>query len=224
LKRTFAIAIAATLCLTAACSSSPSSNRYIKAERPIEPSQPASEQPVPSAQEQEEASVTPIPEEPAEPTEITESEPSAQASEPAKNQTKSEKVQEAKKNNASVAKAVTDSIMDNGEDKVAPKDTNAERLDKAIEGIRELVKDLKQHAEKDDAAKIAEVSSLIAQNWDAMKADVIASYPDMVEFLQEKIDQLSELQTAETLDTKSVIQVDYELYQAFRQLADKAGA
>jgi hypothetical protein len=214
----------AALCLTTACSSSPSSNRYIEAEKPAEPSQPASDQPAPTLSQQEDISASPIPEEPT-PTIVSKEEekPSPSPSKPSSKQTKSEKIQEAKKNNASVAKAVTDSIMDNGEDKVAPKNPKADQLKTSIERIRVLVKDLKQHAENGDAKNISDVSSLIAQDWDAMKADVTASYPDMVDFLQEKIDMLNDLQTDEAIDTKAVIQVDYELYQALRQLADKAG-
>ncbi|MDF2837986.1 MAG: hypothetical protein K0Q63_3626, partial [Paenibacillus sp.] len=50
------------------------------------------------------------------------------------------------------------------------------------------------------------------------------SFPDMSEFLQEKIARLSGLLSNEPIDSEAVLQLDYELYQAFRQLADKAGA
>ncbi|MDQ8738890.1 hypothetical protein [Paenibacillus sp. LHD-38] len=238
MKQAFAIAIAAALCLTTACSSSPSSNRYIETEQAIETSLPASEQPqneqtqseqpAEAELQQPDASASPAPLEPTPTTKAKEEEeeveqPSAKPSEPPPKQTKSEKAQTAQKNNASISKAVTDSIMDNGDDKAAAKDPKSEQLKTSIEHIRGLVKDLKQHAENNDTSKIVDVSSRIVQDWDGMKADVTASYPDMVDFLQEKINKLNELQAVETIDTKAVIQLDYELYQAFRQLADKAG-
>lgn len=236
MKQAFAIAIAAALCLTTACSSSPSSNRYIETEQAIETSLPASEQPqneqtqseqpAEAELQQPDASASPTPLEPTPTTkakEVVVEQPSAKPSAPPQKQTKPEKAQTAQKNNASVSKAVTDSIMDNGDDKAAAKDPKSEQLKTSIEQIRGLVKDLKQHAENNDTAKIVDVSSRIVQDWDEMKADVTASYPDMVEFLQEKINKLSALQAVETIDTKAVIQLDYELYQAFRQLADKAG-
>ncbi|QMV42373.1 hypothetical protein [Cohnella cholangitidis] len=220
------ISVAAALWLMTGCGSSPTSNRYIEAAEPaIEPTETASEAPVQTEEAQAEPTQTETVQ-PAEPTqqgEKTEEQPTEQPKEPAKKQTKAEKVQEAKKNNESVAKAVTDSIMDNGEDKTAASGPEAERLKKSIEGIRGLVKDLKQHAENEDAEKMKEVSSQIVQDWEAMKADVDASFPDMTDFLQEKIVKLNELQAAETIDSQAMLQLDYELYQSFRQLADKAG-
>jgi len=226
LKRLFGvITVAAMLWLMTGCGSSPTSNRYIEAAEPaIDPTETAIESPV----QTEEAQAEPTPTESAQPEptqqgEKTEEQPTEKPKDPAKKQTKAEKVQEAKKNNESVAKAVTDSIMDNGEDKTAPSGPEVERLKKSIEEIRGLVKDLKQHAENDDAEKMKEVSSQIVQDWDAMKADVDASFPDMTDFLQEKIVKLNELQSAETIDSQAMLQLDYELYQSFRQLADKAG-
>jgi DNA polymerase III gamma/tau subunit len=231
LKRLFcAITVAALLWLMTGCGSSPSSNRYIEAAEPtVEPTVTASEaavqtedpqaEPTQANAEQTESAQP----EPTQQGEKTEEQSTEKPKDPGKKQTKAEKVQEAKKNNEAVAKAVTDSIMDNGENKAAASGPEVERLKKAIEDIRGLVKDLKQHAENDDAEKMKEVSSQIVQDWDAMKADVDASYPDMTDFLQEKIVKLNELLTAETIDSQAMLQLDYELYQAFRQLADKAG-
>ncbi|MFC5703303.1 hypothetical protein ACFPVX_18610 [Cohnella faecalis] len=235
MKRTFFIVIAAALWLTTGCSSSPSSDRYIEAaEQTPEPTPTASEQPVqtesPQAEQQpsesgstESAQPEPSQAAPTQQGGNNAEQPPEKTSEPAKKQTKSQQVKEAKKNNDAVTKAVTDSIMDDSADKAAANGPEAERLKKSIEQIRSLVKDLKQQTESNDAAKIKDVSSQIAQAWEAMKADVDASYPDMTDFVQEKIGKLNELQAAETIDSKAMLQLDYELYQAFRQLADKAG-
>lgn len=226
MKRSFVIAIAATLWLTG-CSTSPSSNRYIEVEeQTIEPLETASEQPVQTEISQPDAQASPSQTEPvqAEPTQQGEEQPPENTSEPAKKPAKAEqKAQESKKKNESVANAVTDSIMDNGSDQAVATGQEAERLKKSIEQIRELVKNLKQHAEDNDAAKMKDISSQIVLDWESMKADVDASYPDMVDFLEEKIVKLNELQAGETIDPDAMLQLDYELYQAFRQLADKAG-
>ncbi|WP_373232682.1 hypothetical protein [Cohnella sp.] len=226
MKRSFVIAIAVSLWLTG-CSTSPSSNRYIEAEeQTIEPTQTASEQPAQTENSQSEAQDSPTQTEPmqAEPTQQVEEQTPEKTSDPAKKPAKADqKVQESKKKNESVANAVTDSIMDNGSDQAVATGQEAERLKKSIEQIRSLVKDLKQHAEDNDAAKMKDISSQIAQDWEAMKSDVDASFPDMVDFLEEKIVKLNELQAGDTINPDAMLQLDYELYQAFRQLADKAG-
>jgi hypothetical protein len=45
----------------------------------------------------------------------------------------------------------------------------------------------------------------------------------MIAFIDEKIAKLKEYKDAESIDQAAVLQLDYELYQAFRQLADKLG-
>ncbi|WP_239617991.1 hypothetical protein [Cohnella mopanensis] len=223
MKYGYVIVLAALLGLTG-CSSSPSTSRYIEAQEPtIEPTESASEQPAQADPSLTEAKASPTQAEPTRQTEEIKAPASEKASEPAKKQTKAEKVQEAKKNNESIGKAVTDSILDKVADQETEKKPETSALKKPIEQIRSHVKDLKQHAEDDDADKMKDVISQIAQDWEAMKADVEASYPDMVDFLQEKIVKLNELQSAETIDSKAILQLDYELYQALRQLADKAG-
>ncbi|SFS57627.1 hypothetical protein [Paenibacillus sp. BC26] len=134
-----------------------------------------------------------------------------------------QKVKEATKSNLDANKAVTDSIMDNSADQKAAAKQVSEAFKKSIEQIRSQVKDLKQHAENNDAEQILSVSDQIIAGWHAMKADVKTAAPDMIKFLDEKIVKLSELKSADTIDQTAMLQIDYELYQGFRQLADKAG-
>ncbi|MBD3922463.1 hypothetical protein H8B09_27165 [Paenibacillus sp. PR3] len=133
------------------------------------------------------------------------------------------KVEEATKSNAAVNQAVTDSIMDNIDDKAAVKSADQEKLKKAIEQIRTQIKELKQNADSNDAEKMKASAATIMQSWESMKADVKSSAPSMVDFLSEKVKGLNDVKDAETVDQAVVLQLDYELYQAFRQLADKLG-
>ncbi|MFC5470621.1 hypothetical protein ACFPPD_18160 [Cohnella suwonensis] len=233
MKRINIFAIAAALLLATGCASSPSSDRYSAAEpqssgqQTAEPTQsegsasgkPVETEAVPSFAAQPESSPTdPIPSAGA-----TDDQPRETKGETKKKPTKAEQSMEAKKKNESVGKAVTDSIMDNGTDQADAKSPQADRLKKSVDQLRALVKDLKQHAEDKDSALMKEVSASISQSWNVMKPDVEASVPDMVPFIDEKIAKLDELQKAESIDQEAMLQLDYEMYQAFRQLADKAG-
>ncbi|CAK4847129.1 unnamed protein product [Aphanomyces euteiches] len=210
------------------CSSSPSASRYTKVEKQtIEPTPAASKQPTQTetAQLDKQADATSV-----EPTQQIEKaqeqlpeKTSAPTTKPTNKPTKSQKVQEAKKSNESLGKAVTDSIMNNNKDKSAVKAPEAIELKKSIEQIRALIKELKQHAETEDTTNMKNVSLQIVKNWEEIKKDVAVSYPDMVEFLQDKIVKLNELQAVETIDSQALLPLDYELYQAFRQLAEKTG-
>jgi|GEM_PF-1225271 len=133
------------------------------------------------------------------------------------------KVEEAAKSNAAINQAVTDSIMDNIDDKAAVKSADHEKLKKAIEQIRAQIKDLKQDADSNDAERMKASAALIIESWDSMKADVKSAAPSMVDFLSEKVNGLNAVKDAEIVDQETVLQLDYELYQAFRQLADKLG-
>ncbi|MDG0809776.1 hypothetical protein [Cohnella rhizosphaerae] len=119
--------------------------------------------------------------------------------------------------------AVTDSILDRSKDTKATDDAQIAKLKSEIETIRSLVKELKQQTENGDAEKIKACADQIAQAWETMKDKVNAAYPDMTDFLQKKIDSLNALQTSDPFDSEAMLQLDYELYQAFRQLSDKAG-
>ncbi len=218
-----AVASAAAAWLLAGCASSPSTGRYIAAsaspsaitETPEAPSPTNARSPSEDVVEtQPDASPQASPSE-------TPKETATNA--PAKKSFKPEQAKEAKKSNESVGKAVTDSILDKAAGKDASPDEDAKRLQASIDQIRQRIKALKKHADEGDAEQIKSVSALIAGDWDGMKPAVAASYPDMTDFLQEKIDLLNELQAAETIDAEAVLRLDYELYQSFRQLADKAG-
>ncbi|QGQ99118.1 hypothetical protein EHS13_31690 [Paenibacillus psychroresistens] len=227
MKRLFIIAFAVALCLMAGCSSSPSSTRYTKIEeQTIKPSEIPNESPLQTEKPQtdiqaDSASIAPT-QQIEEIKEIEEKLPE-KTSAPTIKPTKSQTIQAAKKSNESIGKAVTSSIMDKSTKQATQKAPEADQLKKSIEQIRALIKDLKQLAETNDSTKMKSVSLQIVQNWEGMKADVAASYPDMVDFLQDKIVLLNELQSGEIIDPKVMLQLDYELYQAFRQLADKIG-
>ncbi|WP_127530957.1 hypothetical protein [Paenibacillus kobensis] len=235
MKRYGIVAITAALLLTAGCSSKPGAESQLVAQHQNEQTESeAADTAQPAETGQEETAVT----EPSEDAAVEtakeevpatkETKPAEQPKEEAKKETKKvakteKKVQEAVKKNDEVTKAVTDSIMDNNKDKTAEKTEQTKQLEKSIEQIRAQVKDLKQHADNNDSALMKETSSLIVQSWDAMKADVKASVPSMYDFLDEKITSLSGLKDADPIDQAAVLQVDYELYQSFRQLADKLG-
>ncbi len=225
MKRIWMIASLALLAFAAGCGSTSTSGRYITTEQSAEPSETASsptdsidsEQP-----EQQEADSPSTQVEPPKPTEKAADKPKEEPS--SKSKKPANKAKEAEKSNVSVGEAVTDSIMDNLKDEeTAAESPKAGQLKEPIEKIRSLVKDLKQHAENGDSALMKDVSVSITKDWEAMKSDVSSSIPDMAEFLDEKIAKLNELIQGDTIDAQSMLQIDYELYQAFRQLADKAG-
>ncbi len=228
MKRIWMIASLALLAYAAGCGSTSTSGRYITTEQSAEPSETASsqadsidsEQPEQPEQQETVSPSTQI--ESSEPTEKTVDKPKEEPS--SKSKKPADKAKEAEKSNVSVGEAVTDSIMDNLKDEEsAAESPKAAQLKEPIEKIRSLVKDLKQHAENDDSALMKEVSVSITKDWKAMKSDVSSSIPDMAEFLDEKIAKLNELIQSDTIDAQAMLQIDYELYQAFRQLADKAG-
>lgn len=166
---------------------------------------------------------------PADTTAVTEqkneekSEEKKPEAEQAEKKPSKKKVEEATKNNAAVNQAVTDSIMDNIDDKSAVKSANQEKLKQSIEQIRTQIKELKQYADSNDAEQMKASAASIMKSWESMKADVSSSAPSMVDFLSEKVKGLGDVKDAETVDQAAVLQLDYELYQAFRQLADKLG-
>lgn len=215
----------ALLAFAAGCGSTSSSNRYITTEQSAEPTESASSQadPIDTQQpEQHEADSPSTQVEPPQQTEKTDNKPKEEPS--SKPKKPADKAKEAEKSNVSVGEAVTDSIMDNLKDEEsAVESPKAAQLKEPIEKIRSFVKDLKQHAENDDSALMKDVSVSIMKDWEAMKADVSSSVPDMAEFLNEKMAKLNELIQGDTIDAQAMLQIDYELYQAFRQLADKAG-
>lgn len=139
----------------------------------------------------------------------------------------SKQTQEVKKAiaaNKAANAAVGGSIMNKNEpDAPAVKDTDKAGIEKAVKEIRSLAKDLKQQAEGGDTAEVKAIAGQIIQAWDAVKSDIKASAADMYPFLDEKITKLAEQTNAEEIDLEAVIQIDYQIYQGFRQLAEKLG-
>lgn len=135
-----------------------------------------------------------------------------------------QEVKEALAANKAANAAVKGSIMNNNEpDAPAVKDAGTAGMVKAVKEIRSLAKDLKQKAEDGDAEAVKAISGQIIQAWDALKSDIKSDVPDMYTFLDEKIKVLAEQTNAAEIDMEAVIQIDYQLYQGFRQLAEKLG-
>ncbi|CAM4006887.1 hypothetical protein L1N85_09535 [Paenibacillus alkaliterrae] len=139
----------------------------------------------------------------------------------------SKQTQEVKKAiaaNKAANTAVGGSIMNKKEqDAPAAKDAGKAGMEKAVKEIRSLAKDLKQKAENGDTEEVKAIAGQIIQAWDAVKSDIKAGVADMYTFLDEKITNLAEQTKAEEIDMEAVIQIDYQIYQGFRQLAEKLG-
>lgn len=244
MKRYGIVAIAAALLLAAGCSSKPGAESQLIEHHHDESTGPATTETDPPAENVQEDTAVTEPSEDAGADKGTdkttdkaadpavepagEDKPAVEPKEEVKKETKKltkteKKVQEAVKKNEEISKAVTDSIMDKSQAQSAAKSEQAKQLKQAIEKIRAQVKDLKQHADSNDSALMKDTAALITESWTAMKADVKSSAPSMVDFLDEKITTLNTLKDADPIDQEAVLQVDYELYQSLRQLADKLG-
>jgi hypothetical protein len=141
-----------------------------------------------------------------------------------KDSKQTQEVKKASAANKAANTAVGGSILNKNEsDAPAAKDAGNAEMEKAVKEIRSLAKDLKQKAENGDTEEVKAISSQIIQAWDALKSDVKSDVPDMYTFLDEKITMLAEQTKAEEIDMEAVIQIDYQLYQGFRQLAEKLG-
>ncbi|RCW42256.1 hypothetical protein [Paenibacillus prosopidis] len=135
-----------------------------------------------------------------------------------------QEVKEAIAANKAANAAVKGSIMNNNEpDAPAAKDAGNAEMETAVKEIRSLAKDLKQAAENGNTEEIKAIAGQIIQAWDALKSDIKSDVPDMYTFLDEKITVLAEQTNASEIDMEAVIQIDYQLYQGFRQLAEKLG-
>lgn len=165
-------------------------------------------------------------------TEASEASEATEAKETVKKEEKAEpketkqtqEVKEAIAANKAANTAVKGSIMNNNEpDAPAVKDAGIAEMEKAVKEIRSLAKDLKQKAEDGDTEAVKAISGQIIQAWDALKSDIKSNVPDMYTFLDEKIAVLAEQTNVEEIDMEAVIQIDYQLYQGFRQLAEKLG-
>lgn len=137
---------------------------------------------------------------------------------------KNQEVKKAIAANKAANSAVGGSIMNKNEtDAPAVKNTDKAEIEKAVKEIRSLAKDLKQKAEDGDTQEVKVFAGQINKAWDAVKPDIKASVADMYTFLDEKITLLAEQTDAEEIDLEAVIQIDYQIYQGFRQLAEKLG-
>ncbi|MGM0884105.1 MAG: hypothetical protein ACQEXQ_24095 [Bacillota bacterium] len=135
-----------------------------------------------------------------------------------------QEVKEAIAANKAANTAVKGSIMnDNEPDAPAAKDAGNAEMETAVKEIRSLAKDLKQKAENGETEEVKAIAGQIIKAWDALKSDIKSDVPDMYTFLGEKITVLAEQTNAAEIDMEAVIQIDYQLYQGFRQLAEKLG-
>lgn len=155
-----------------------------------------------------------------------------EAKEPVKTEEKEEpkeskqnqEVKKATAANKATNTAVGGSILNKNEPAApAAKDAGKAEMEKAVKEIRSLAKDLKQKAEGGETEQVKAIAGQIIQAWDDVKSDIKAGVPDMYPFLDEKITKLAELTNAEEIDMEAVLQIDYQLYQGFRQLAEKLG-
>ncbi|QYR19449.1 hypothetical protein KZ483_16140 [Paenibacillus sp. sptzw28] len=120
--------------------------------------------------------------------------------------------------------AVTGSIMDKKEpNPPSAADAGKKAMEESVKNIRTLAKDLKQKAEAGDAEGVKMTAAQTLQSWDNVKNDIKSAAADMYSFLDEKMTKLAEQIKAEEIDMEAVIQIDYQIYQGFRQLAEKMG-
>jgi hypothetical protein len=136
----------------------------------------------------------------------------------------SKEVNKAVVENKETNTAVTGSIMDKKEPSPsAAADTSKAAMEESVKKIRTLAKDLKQKAEAGDADGVKTTAAQTLQSWNSVKNDIKSAAADMYPFLDERMTKLAEQIKAEELDMEAVIQIDYQIYQGFRQLAEKLG-
>ncbi|MDQ6421983.1 hypothetical protein RB620_21365 [Paenibacillus sp. LHD-117] len=133
-------------------------------------------------------------------------------------------IQKATVTNKETNEAVVGSIMNKTETKApAVKAADKADIEKAVTVIRTLVKDLKQKAEESSAEEVKTLAGQIIKAWDALKSDVKTADAESYTFLDEKITKLTEQIGMDPIDLEAVMQTDYQIYQGFRQLAEKLG-
>ncbi|MGN7453562.1 hypothetical protein ACTHPH_01970 [Paenibacillus pasadenensis] len=228
-------AVLAAASLLASCSAS--SDRYI--DSPASPAPASSEPAEPQPSEPADASASDKPAPSASPaaspaadsTASTEPAPSPSASAspsaspspaPVKKKAEPPKAATSKKDNESVNKAAAGSILNKSDSSAADASAGSAELSKSVEEARAQVKQLKQDVEEQDDAKIRSTAAKLKAAWTSVEPDARASYAEAAALIQEKMDGLDELIGADTLDYDSLLRLDYELYQTFRQLADQA--
>ncbi|MFD0672090.1 hypothetical protein [Cohnella sp. GCM10027633] len=236
MKRIYALTLAASLCLAAGCSGGPSADRYVGSADPAV----ESKETAPSASP-EDANATEIAS--ADPGNDPSTEPAASGEQPAQASSDAGEdaetpvatkaadkpvptprpAKENRKDDEKTNEAAVGSILNDSEDASKSADQSGLKLEQSIEGIRDLAKELKAAAEDEDAAAVSNIAGRIAGSWSDVKDKTREAYPDSADFIQGKIDDLSALTSRESLDFAALLQLDYELYQAFRQLSDQAG-
>jgi hypothetical protein len=164
-------------------------------------------------------------EEPEQPEQEDQQEQEDQPEQPVSKVSKvSKAVIEAKEANKASNTVVVDSIMDRSEKTEQPvteKDTLTAKMNIEISLMKSLAKDLKQKAESNDTAQVKEIAGQIEQAWGSVKSDVQAKFPDMYNFLDDKLTELAEKTNSTQIDMKAVVQLDYQIYQGCRQLSEK---
>lgn len=166
--------------------------------------------------------VTAAKKESVEPVESVKPEPSLKPVETKPPVTKVEKaVNKSKEANKAANSAIVDSILDKKAKKAIKPDSEAKDLLKAIMTMRTLTKDFKQKAESKDIAQVKDISEQLTQIWVETSVNIKEKYPDMYPTLNDKLTILAEKTNAAEIDLKEVIQIDYQLYQSFRQLYDR---
>ncbi|SDT35175.1 hypothetical protein SAMN05444162_3932 [Paenibacillaceae bacterium GAS479] len=241
MKRVYTLTIVAiaAVSLIAGCSASSSSDRYASTDKSstataetsneqspsVESTPPdalTSPAPSPSTSPAAEAQSGTTTSPTASPTPSPSTEPSASPT--AKSNEKPSpppKAADAKKSNESITKAATGSIMKKDSAPSSSDKKKNETLNKSIEEARSLIKQLKQDAEDGDDVGAKETSAQLIKAWDSMKSDVNEASSEMHDFIGTKMNGFDSIQKADTVDHKALLQLDYELYQAFRQLAEQ---
>ncbi len=163
----------------------------------------------------------PAAEKTAEVTEVEETKEVEEAKE-VKVTKETKKVQEAKEENNAANTMVVDSILNKNEtSEPAKKDTRTIEVETAITEIRTLAIELKQQAKAEEAAQIKTTAGQMISGWDNVKSDIKTMVPEMYTFLDEKLTLLAEQTSSEEIDMEAIIQLDYQIYQGFRQLSEK---
>lgn len=224
MKHVIGVLVLAGVMMAAGCSASPD-NKAAESEIAVETPEAtvaatATEQ-TSNEEEQPQATVSSDPvEQPTaelkkEETEVKETKESKQTNE----------VKKASEENKAVNKTVVDSILNKNEnDTPAAKDDRAVRAGEIVAEMRSLAKDLKQQAEDKDTAQIKTSAGQMAEGWDSVKSDIQALAPEMYTFLDDKLTKLAELASSEEIDMEAILQLDYQIYQGFRQLSDHLNA
>ena len=125
--------------------------------------------------------------------------------------------------NKETNEAVVGSILNKAAEEPAAAESENSATVHAVKEIRSLAKDLKQKAEAGSIEETVEIAGKIVQAWESAKADIEKDAPDVYPLLDERIVNLNTQIQASEIDLQAIIQNDYQIYQGFRQLADKLG-